>query len=288
MYSLHVKSGVRPRVRRVAEATLLQVEKICDRLNEINNGDVEGCIEPGSGPANIDRLVHRINRALDRGRKACRFASDVSHELRSPLAGLRARIEEVRLHGDPQIDLEELLHRELRDIDRLEAIIDDLLTLSRLQQDGPSRHRPFDLAALVKDDVARRDDRVPVQVRLEPGVFVGGVATQISRILTNLLDNGQRHVKTWIVVTVRRDGDMAEMAVEDDGDGVPPGDRERIFKRFARSEKSLRVDPQGAGLGLAITREIARAHGGTIHVEDSPTGGGARFVLRIPAIDPPE
>lgn len=90
------------------------------------------------------------------------------------------------------------------------------------------------------------------------------------------------------MVTVRRDGDMAEMAVEDDGDGVPPGERERIFKRFARSEKSLRVDPQGAGLGLAITREIAQAHGGTIHVEDSPTGGGARFVLDIPAIDPPE
>ncbi|MEV4752499.1 HAMP domain-containing sensor histidine kinase [Streptosporangium sp. NPDC049248] len=273
------------RMRGIVMATLRPVRRICDRLDEINEGHPEARIPEFPGRQEINRLARGINSALERGWKAHRFASDVSHELRSPLTALRVQIEEARLHGG-QTDLDDLLRRVLREADHLESIIDDLLTLSRAEQGGESAAcRPLDMAAVVRQHVARRHDRVPAGLRLESGVFVNGVEPQISRILTNLLDNGQRHVKGSITVGVRRDGDIAEMTVEDDGDGVPPAEREHIFERFARSEKSRRVDPRGAGLGLAITREIAHAHGGTIHVEDS-AAGGARFVLRLPAVDP--
>jgi signal transduction histidine kinase len=107
---------------------------------------------------------------------------------------------------------------------------------------------------------------------------------QLIRVLDNLLANAQRHAETAVDVTVERDGDEVVVAVADDGPGIAPADRERIFERFVRLDDSRRRDPGGSGLGLAISRDIAHAHNGSLKVEDSPQG--ARFGLRLPLVDP--
>src|SRR5262249_40231547 len=105
------------------------------------------------------------------------------------------------------------------------------------------------------------------------------------RVLDNLLVNAQRHAESAVEITVEREGDRAVVAVSDDGPGVEPANRERIFERFVRLDDSRRRDPGGSGLGLAISRDIARAHHGTLGVEDSRRG--ARFVLRLPIVERP-
>ena len=221
--------------------------------------------------------IRALERELQRKRQ---FASDTSHELRSPIAGLRAELEEARMHPD-QTDLGGLLDRALNGVERLEAIITDLLLLANVEAGVAAELQEVDLAELVRAEVSRRRDRVAVELHLEPGVTVNAVPTQLGRVLTNLLDNAQRHAERAVSVEVRHGGDGAELAVSDDGDGVAVADRERIFQRFTRLAAGRRRDPGGSGLGLAISYDIAQAHAGSLGVEDSVTGG-ARFGLRLP------
>ncbi|MFI7034904.1 sensor histidine kinase [Microbispora rosea] len=220
-----------------------------------------------------------LNKALQQQR---RFASDMSHELRNPITGLRAELEWAQLHPD-DVQPHETFQRALSAVDRLEAIISDLLLLSRVGGAVPYGRAPVDLAQLVKAEVSCRADRIPVQMRLAPAVCVKIVAIQIGRVLTNLLDNAQRHAEKVVRVEVSRNGDIAELAVSDDGEGIAETDRERIFQRFTRLDAGCRRDRSGSGLGLSIAREIAQAHGGTLRAGTSPIGG-ARFTLRLPLV----
>jgi signal transduction histidine kinase len=225
--------------------------------------------------------VHDVDkRALDQQRK---FTSDASHELRTPLAGLRAELEEAQLHPD-QTDLPDLLTRALRDVDRLQAIISDLLLLAQLEATSPEGQETLDLAELVEDELSRRKDRYEVVLRLEPCVIVNAVRIQIGRVLTNVLDNAQRHARKTVHIEVRRAGGNAELTVADDGEGIAVPDRERIFDRFTRLDAARSRDSGGTGLGLAIARDIAEAHHGTLQVGDS-TLGGACFALRLHLVD---
>jgi signal transduction histidine kinase len=241
----------------------------------------------------IAGTMGRLEHALHRQR---RFASDASHELRSPLAGLRARLEEAQLHPD-DVCLEDVIDQALHDVDRLEQIVSDLLLLSRIEANGHTdgngngnghgngngcrKVEAVDLAELVRSEVGRRRDRLTDELRLEPAVIVEGVQGELRRVLTNLMDNAQRHAERHVKVDVRRDGNCAELIVSDDGHGIAEADRERIFERFTRLAASRKRDHAGTGLGLAIARDIAHAHHGTLEVGDSPAGG-ARFVLRLP------
>jgi signal transduction histidine kinase len=113
-------------------------------------------------------------------------------------------------------------------------------------------------------------------------VVVTANRVRLGRVLGNLLNNAERHAESRITVTVDRDGGDAVLEVLDDGAGIPPESRERVFERFARLPESRARDPQGTGLGLPIAREIAEIYGGTLRVADSPRG--ARFVLRLPLV----
>ncbi|MGP3961996.1 sensor histidine kinase [Nonomuraea sp. 3N208] len=221
--------------------------------------------------------VRELERELEKKR---RFASDASHELRTAVAGLRAGLEEARLYPD-ETELGDLLVRALRDVDRLDAIITDLRILAEMEAGPPVKPQQVDLAELVRDEIARRVDRIAIQLRLEPGVIVEAIPIRIGRVLTNLLDNAQRHARHMVEVRVSRDGDHADVIVTDDGGGVAESERERIFQRFTRLPAARRLNGNGTGLGLAIARDIARAHLGNLHAEESETGG-ARFVLRLP------
>jgi signal transduction histidine kinase len=229
----------------------------------------------------LDRAKARTETVLDQQR---RFTADASHELRTPITGLRTELEEARLHPD-QTDLGELLGRALSDVDRLQAIITDLLLLTRLTAAEPAEPDSLDLARLVWQQIAQRADRHRLRITLVPRATANITGAQLGRVLTVLLDNAVRHATSTVQVQVRRDGDTAELTVTDDGPGVTEADREHIFLPFARLDTARCRDHGGTGLGLAIARAIAHAHHGTLHVHDSPTGG-ARFVLRLPIAEP--
>lgn len=267
-------------VRRVVRHRMRPVREICAALERINNCG-EGRIAEPRGQDDIARLAGTINTTLDQLRQMRKFTSDVSHELRTPLTALRLHVEELQLNRE-RVDLDEMLRQGLRNIERLEEIINDLLLLAR-PKEGPGsvRPAPVDLGELVREEAGPRPGRIPIKLDIKGDVWVLGVRTQLQRVVRNLLDNAQRHAISAIRITVGESGGAAELAVADDGHGVPMEDRERIFERFVRLEESRRLDPGGTGLGLAISREIARAHGGTLHVEDS-WNGGACFLLRLP------
>ncbi|MEZ0073404.1 sensor histidine kinase [Planotetraspora sp. GP83] len=276
---------------KIAGRTLRPVEDIRSELAAINVNDVGNRVAEPSGHDEIARLAQTVNSTLGRIERAKQvteltlqqqrqFAADASHELRTPLAGLRAQLEEAQLHPD-ETDLRELLDRALSDVDRLQAIITDLLLLARVGANKFTEREPVDLAELVEEEVLRRNDRVKVQLRLQSGVTVCAVRSHIGRLLTNLLDNAQRHARGSVRVEVHLNGGDAELSVSDDGAGIPPCQRERIFERFTRLDAARSRDRGGTGLGLAIAQDIAKAHQGTLRVGESPCGG-ARFVLNLP------
>jgi signal transduction histidine kinase len=116
-------------------------------------------------------------------------------------------------------------------------------------------------------------------ITLQSGVTVTGDRLRLARLLTNLLDNAERHAEKMICVSVRKN-DQATLEVLDDGGGIAPEQREEVFRRFTRLDASRSRDAGGTGLGLAIARDVAETHGGTLTIEDSDTG--ARFMLRLP------
>ncbi|MFJ8144299.1 sensor histidine kinase [Streptomyces sp. NPDC096048] len=206
-----------------------------------------------------------------------RFVADASHELRSPIASLRTQLEVAAAHPE-LLDLDGAVE----DTVRLQRLAADLLLLARLDAGERPADARVDLAALAREEAGGRSG---VSVRAEGDVAgeltVAGSRGQLGRVLANLLDNAQRHARSAVEVSVRRDGDAAVVAVADDGEGVPAADRERIFERFVRLDAARSRDDGGAGLGLAIARDVAVRHGGTLTVHEAPAGG-ALFELRLP------
>jgi signal transduction histidine kinase len=221
----------------------------------------------------IRALAVTLNAMLDRlGDAAVRerqFVADVAHELRSPLAALHTQLEVVLGQTDPTTRAE-LTAGALEDSERLSALVDDLLTLARMESDPGVAVTPVDVAELAG------------VVSSEPQL-VSGDRQALARAIDNLIANANRHAASQVVVTIERpDPGTIEVRVDDDGPGVPGADRQRIFERFVRLDDARARDDGGAGLGLAIVRATALAHGGSVRVEDSPLGG-ARFVLSLPA-----
>ncbi|MDX6742511.1 sensor histidine kinase [Actinocorallia sp. A-T 12471] len=259
--------------------TLRPIEAIRRQMAEISASDLHRRVPVPNSDDEIARLARTSNETLERLEHAVerqrQFASDASHELRTPIAGLRANLEGALLHPE-DADWEEVSRAALRDTDRLEAIITDLLLLSQIGA-GTSVAEDFDLGEL-----ARLESRRGVALDVVEGVRVHGVRFQFARLYANLLDNAERYGGGDIRVRVRREGDKAVMRVCDSGPGIPPEDRERIFGRFSRLDTARSRHLGGTGLGLAIARDIARSHGGDLVAEDSERG--ACFVLRLPIV----
>ncbi|MFI6442205.1 sensor histidine kinase [Streptomyces sp. NPDC050759] len=224
--------------------------------------------------ARLARTTNETLAALETSvERQRRFVADASHELRSPIASLRTQLEVAAAHPE-LLDLDGAVE----DTVRLQHLAADLLLLARLDAGERGAGARVELAALARERAA---GRAGVTVRAD-AVEVTGSRGQLERVLDNLLDNARRHARSAVVVTVRRDGDRnAVVEVADDGDGVPAGDRERIFERFVRLDEARARDDGGAGLGLAIARDVAARHGGTLTVRDAPAGG-ALFELRLP------
>ncbi|MFI1213059.1 ATP-binding protein [Streptomyces sp. NPDC020802] len=229
--------------------------------------------------ARLARTTNETLAALETSVERQRaFVADASHELRSPIASLRTQLEVGAAHPE-LLDVEGAVE----DTVRLQRLAADLLLLARLDAGERPADARFDLAELVGEETAQRSgDRIAASVTAEP-VEVAGSRRQLARVLGNLLDNAQRHTRSSVAVTVRRAGKQAVVEVGDDGAGVPAAERERIFERFVRLDEARTRDEGGAGLGLAIARDVAVRHGGSLTVRETPTGG-ALFELRLPAV----
>jgi two-component system sensor histidine kinase MtrB len=229
----------------------------------------------------------------DRIERDARFASEVSHELRSPLMTLAASIEVLENTRD---DLPERARTALvllsADIDRLQQLVEDLLEISRFDVGAITLHLEEVLVVeLVYQSVSvLGGGGVPVIHDVDTNELIVRVdKRRFGRAIANLLDNADRYAGGATEVTVERVDEMIQIAVEDAGNGVPEDERDIIFDRFSRgSEGGNRSNDTGVGLGLALVDEHIRLHGGRVWVEDRPDGEhGARFVIELPLVDPP-
>ncbi|MFI2636485.1 ATP-binding protein [Streptomyces collinus] len=245
-------------------AAITQSEDLARRVPEPDTHD-----EIARLASTTNETLAALETSVERQR---RFVADASHELRSPIASLRTQLEVAAAHPE-LLDLDGAVE----DTVRLQRLAADLLLLARLDAGERPNDTKVDLAGLAREEA---DGRTGVTVDAEP-VEVAGSRGQLGRVLANLLDNAQRHARSAVTVNVRREGDRAVVGVADDGEGVPDGDRERIFERFVRLDAARSRDDGGAGLGLAIARDVAVRHGGTLMAGRGPAGG-ALFELRLP------
>ncbi len=267
--------------------TLRPVEEIRSRIAEITASDLGLRVPVPSSSKELAALATTSNDTLSRLEKSVeeqrRFASDVAHELRNPIAGISLQLEEALMDRE-EADPWEVIESALTSTERLSAIVDDLLTIARLQARSPQME-PINLGDFV---TARALVHPQIRVEAETGLLVEGNRIRLTRLLANLLNNAVRHADSLVEVDVRREGDCALLSVTDDGAGVAEADREKIFERFVRLEESRERDPGGTGLGLSISREIAEEHGGSLILADGAGDRGARFELRLPLIPAPE
>ncbi|WP_157245279.1 sensor histidine kinase [Nonomuraea typhae] len=267
----------------VTGRSLRPVAAMRAELDAVNASDLSRRVSEPAGDDEVAQLARSINSTLARLERSAeqqrQFASDASHELRTPIAGLRAQLESAQLYPE-DTDVAELVGGALRDTDRLEAIITDLLLLARIGSRVDVVKEPVDLSGLVREELVSRHDHIVVRPSLTEGVLVEGVRLQLARLLTNLLDNAERHAESEVGVGVRAEEGFAVLEVSNDGAEIAPEDRERIFDRFTRLDAARSRDAGGTGLGLAIARDVALAHMGSIMAEEAT--GGARFVVRLP------
>ncbi|MFI0237526.1 ATP-binding protein [Streptomyces sp. NPDC016845] len=235
--------------------------------------------EPGTHDevARLARTTNETLAALEGSvERQRRFVADASHELRSPIASLRTQLEVGAAHPE-LLDVPGAVE----DTVRLQELAADLLLLARLDAGEKPGAAEVDLAALVREELSQRTgDRHPVTVEARGSARVSGSRSQLARVLGNLVDNAQRHARTGVRVTLAVERGRAVLGVADDGDGVPADERERIFERFVRLDDARSRDGGGAGLGLAIARDVAERHEGTLTVRTAPDGG-ALFELGL-------
>jgi signal transduction histidine kinase len=224
----------------------------------------------------VNDMLARLDVAKQRQR---RFIADASHELRSPIAASCAQLEVALAHPE-RADWSGTAATVLHEQTHLGQLVDDLLALSRLDEQGIGPTADVDLGELVTAEVARPHRSCVRAVTAGPARVVGN-RSQLARALRNVVDNADRHAASTVTVTLERRSDRAVIHVDDDGPGIPPDQRDAVFDRFARVDDHRHRDHGGAGLGLAIVHQVARAHGGRAECSAAPSGG-ARLTLEFP------
>jgi len=256
---------------------LAPVTAIRRELADITANDLHRRVPVPRGGDEIAALAATTNDTLDRLESAVerhrRFVADAAHELRSPLAILRTRMELA--------PAQPLTAEALTDLDRIQRLAADLLVLAGLDAGEAPARAEVDLGQVVAEEAVRIRARPEVTVRpeVDAGIVVAGSREQLRRLVANLVDNAVRHAERHVEVRLTRGvegGDGAGRAVLDvldDGPGIPLDQREAVFDRFTRLDAARDRDAGGAGLGLAIARDIAMRHGGSLAVAGGPPGG---------------
>ncbi|MGY0007504.1 sensor histidine kinase [Micromonospora sp. I033] len=298
---------------RVVGATLRPVEALRSGAAEITGRAGAERLPVPAGRDEIQRLAVTLNDMLDRlaaSRDRQRaFVADAAHELRSPVTNMRTELEVARRLGDGT-DWPAVAENLLADTERLSRLVDDLLLLARLDEQAARPDRPappavgpVELGELLRG-VAERYPSPPLRLTPPPGpLWTEGDPGELRRVLVNLVENALRHAHGEVRLAVtgphadppvpRQRGGSAYhlVTVTDDGPGIPAADRERVFARFTRLDDARARDAGGAGLGLAIVRELVRRAGGAVELADAAPGAaapGLRVTVRLPALAEPE
>ncbi|WP_258174785.1 sensor histidine kinase [Actinopolyspora mortivallis] len=233
-------------------------------------------------------LALATNEMLDRRdadtERLRRFTGDAAHELRNPVGAIRTQAEVAVLHPDP-----ELAQQTLREISeealRLSELVDGLLAVARAEAGAGSEGEPVDLVAAARSAVERaRSGQERVRIGLVtpfPTAPVLATPSEVSTVLDNLLANATRFARALVRVSVLPAADVVRVVVDDDGPGIPPEHREKVFDRFHRVDPSRAGEHGGAGLGLALVAGTVRGRGGAVRADSAPEGG-ARIEVRWP------
>jgi two-component system OmpR family sensor kinase len=282
----------------VVRVGLLPLDRMGHTAAAIAGGDLSHRVPTTHPRTEVGRLGIALNRMLDRleqafaAREASQerlrtFIADASHELRTPLASIRGYAELFRMGAARSPgDVEKAMRRIEEEAARMGVLVEDLLTLARLDEVREAEHVDVDLAALARDAVddarATAADR-EISLHADPAT-VSGDPHQLRQVLANLLRNAVVHTPagTPVEVQVVREAGEVVLRVRDHGPGLPGDDPEALFERFWRTEGGRERGKGGAGLGLAIVAGIVAAHGGRARAADAP-GGGAVFSVRLPA-----
>jgi signal transduction histidine kinase len=267
---------------------LRPVDVMRQEADEITGAQLRRRLAVPPGDDEIPRLALTLNEMLDRideGQRLQRqFVSDASHELRSPLAVIRQAAEIARAYPG-RIPPEDLAQDVLAESERLEELVASLLLLARLEGEDLGARETVDLDDVVLAEVARARERCRVEIDAR-GVGAGrtrGSSVLLGQVVRNLLDNACRHAASAVTVALDEEDDVVELEVTDDGAGIAPDDRDRVFDRFVRLDDARARDDGGSGLGLAIVRKIVDTCGGSVQIDEAPSGG-ARFTVRLPRV----
>ena len=274
--SLHPVASITQAARQISAQDLAQripVRGVKDELDEL--------------ALTFNEMLGRLQRGFEQARN---FSIDAAHELRTPLTAMRGETEVALLRNSPAEELRRVLRSNLEEINRITAIVSDLLTVAQGEAGALELRRETvplsDLATNIVEtvQVLAEDKDVRLESRIEPDVKVTGDSLRLSQLLLNLLDNAIKHSAPGQTVrmTLERDGPAPVLKVEDSGEGIAEQDIPRIFDRFFRTDRSRSRLVPGSGLGLSISKWIVDAHGGSISVA-SRLGAGSVFTVRLPA-----
>jgi two-component system OmpR family sensor kinase len=283
----------------VVRVGLLPLDRMGHTAGAIAGGDLSHRVESTDPRTEVGRLGVSLNAMLDRlehsfgEREASedrlrRFIADASHELRTPLASIRGYAELFRMGATREpAEVEKAMRRIEDEAARMGVLVEDLLTLARLDEVPDVPHAELDLAAIVRDAVDDGRAAAPgrrIGIEVDGPALVVGDRDQLRQVLGNLLRNAFVHTPdgTPIEVSLRHVAGEVRLEVRDHGPGLPTSDAEALFERFWRSERGRERGRGGAGLGLAIVAAIVAAHRGDVRAGNA-AGGGATFVVTLPA-----
>ncbi len=277
----------------ISSRTFKPIEKIVATANSINDADdLTDRIALKRGPKEMkqlagafDRMFERLEKVFDAERQ---FTSDASHELRTPTAIILAECDRAKRKAKTPEDYRESIDNISEQGKRMSALIDELLGITRLQQ-GTERYplSKGDLSEFVTlscEEFVPADDRgIRMETEIEPGIECSFNASLISRVIYNLLQNAYKYGRDngYVRLSLARENSDAVIRVKDNGIGIKKEDLDKIWQRFWQADSSRGAEG-GNGLGLAMVKEIAELHGGSVTAE-STEGRGTEFIFRLPA-----
>ncbi|HEY7626097.1 MAG TPA: HAMP domain-containing sensor histidine kinase [Ilumatobacteraceae bacterium] len=261
----------------LAGRALRPVELMRRQVENISGSTLQHRVREPRSHDEVARLARTMNSMLSRLQSSRdherQFLSDASHELRSPLASMRAQLETGEW-PDHAADVR-------AEANRLAHIVDDLVDLAKADEAAPP-NTETDLDEVVLEEVAAiaPSVTVPIHTARVGAARLIGDRPALARMVRNLVENAGRHAATAVDISLVNADGAIKLVVDDDGEGVRESDRERIFERFTRTDSSRSRDTGGVGLGLAVVRATARRHGGDVTCTRSPDGG-ARFTVTL-------
>ncbi len=279
----------------IAGRAVKPIDRLAAAARRVSPANLEERFGSAGSDQEISRLEAELDSALERLEAGYAaqdaFISNVSHELKTPVAVLLTEAQVLRSSERSAEEQREFVERVERSMRRLAKLVESFLMLARADLSGPQPTQPVSLHDLTLDAVQGVGPLAELgQVKVVPRLAEDGEEPAVEgdegllrTALENLLRNGVQHSPRGgsVEVEVTRSGEHARIEVRDRGPGVPEHERDRIFERFERLTSSLAGAPEGSGLGLAIARHVARLHHGTVTVE-ARSGGGAQFVLLLP------